>query len=53
MLKLYQGQVLFDNIYSLLRDMGFIYAGNLNQIIQPNNGRPIQADSIFLKLNTI
>ena len=49
--ELYKGQVLFDSIYSLLRKLGFTYTGHLIQLNSPNDGKPIQADAIFLKSN--
>lgn len=48
-IKLYRQQVLFDGLYTLLRDLGFMYVGNLKQLLNPNNGRPVQADAVFVK----
>jgi FkbM family methyltransferase len=45
---LYEGQPLFDEMYDVLRNMGFSYAGNLEQIKSPADSRVIQSDSIFL-----
>jgi FkbM family methyltransferase len=47
--KLYEEQPLFDDIYHTLRDMGFEYSGSLDQLLDPRDGRPLQADAIFLK----
>jgi FkbM family methyltransferase len=46
--ELYENQVYFDTIYSLLKDLGFRYAGNYDQLISPLNGSILQADAIFL-----
>ena len=46
---LYEGQPLFDDIYRGLTERGFIYKGALDQSLSPNDGRPLQADSIFVK----
>lgn len=46
--ELYRGQCLFDGIYCLLKELGYIYAGNVGQLVNPQNGRPIQSDVIFL-----
>jgi FkbM family methyltransferase len=46
---LYQGQPLFDEVYYLLRDKGFKYMGNLDQLRSPADGSVLQADAIFVK----
>ena len=46
--RLYEGQPLFDDIYRMLRDMGFEYRGNWDQLPDPRNGSPLQADAIFI-----
>ncbi len=46
---LYGGQLLFDDIYHVLREMGFEYGGNWEQLPNPHDGRPLQADAIFIK----
>jgi FkbM family methyltransferase len=50
--ELYQHQVLFDGLYLLLKDLGFVYVGNLKQLVHPSSGKPIQADAVFVKLHT-
>jgi FkbM family methyltransferase len=45
--KLYEGQPLFDEIYSSLREIGFRYIGNLTQLHHPVDGRVLQADLIL------
>lgn len=47
--ELYEGQALFDGIYSLLKDRGFIYMGNLYQLLNPLDGAPLQADALFVR----
>lgn len=49
--SLYEGQVLFDQIYSSLRALGFKYAGNYEQLHSPINHSVLQADAIFLREN--
>lgn len=46
---LYDNQPLFKDIYSTLINWGFIYAGSLDQLYNPQDGRVLQADSIFIK----
>lgn len=48
-LRLYEGQPLFSDIYRLLSGMGFEYRGNLWQLPDPRDGRPLQADAIFVR----
>ncbi|MEQ9007495.1 MAG: FkbM family methyltransferase, partial [Ekhidna sp.] len=47
--ELYEGQPLFNDIYSWLRQWGFTYKGSLSQLLNPQNGEVLQADSIFVK----
>jgi FkbM family methyltransferase len=46
-LPLYKGGPLFDDIYQILKTRGFIYNGNFDQLLSPQDGRPLQADAIF------
>lgn len=46
---LYEGQVLFDNIYAQLRSLGFSFHGVLNQIYSPKDGSILQAHAYFIK----
>jgi FkbM family methyltransferase len=48
---LYKGQSLFDDIYNLMLDMGFKYAGSMGQILEPGTQRCLQSDSLFIKDN--
>lgn len=45
---LYQGQPLFDDVYSTLRDLGFAFHGGLNLMQHPQSGLPLDADCIFV-----
>lgn len=47
--ELYKGQPLFDEIYTTLRDLGFVFKGNFEQLTNPMDGKILQADSIFIK----
>ncbi len=46
---LYDGQTLFDGIHGLLEGWGFEFKGNLDQAYSPEDGRLLQADSLFVK----
>jgi FkbM family methyltransferase len=47
--KLYDSQPLFDSIYSMLKRLGFTYAGNMDQLSSPVDGSVLQCDAVFLK----
>lgn len=47
--ELYKDQPLFNEIYSLLRNINFSYSGNFEQLVSPINGEILQADAIFQK----
>jgi hypothetical protein len=47
--ELYEGQVLFADIYQLLSKQGFIYSGSLEELKSPRDGIPLQQDSLFIK----
>jgi len=46
---LYEGQPLFDDIYRILTGMGFRYIGSMGQLKSVQDGRVLQADSMFLR----
>ena len=46
---LYEGQALFEGIYDRLKRSGFEFKGNFDQSYAPADGRPLQADSLFVK----
>jgi len=47
--ELYKDQPLFDEIYEALRSFGFKYAGNIEQLFSPVDGKLLQADAFFIK----
>ena len=47
--ELYKGQLLFDDTYQLFKNMGFSYAGSIEQLRSPDTNRILQADAIFIK----
>ncbi len=47
--ELYEGQALFNDIYSKLVSWGFSYSGALGQLYSPTTGKCLQEDSLFLK----
>ena len=47
--RLYEGQPLYEDIYRLLTAMGFEYRGSLSQLLDPRDGRPLQADAFFAR----
>lgn len=46
---LYEGQPLFDDVYGILTHWGFAYAGPVDQLCHPQDRRPLQQDSLFVK----
>lgn len=47
--ELYEGQLLFDDIYQKLKYLGFQYRGNYAQAQSPIDGRILYVDGIFTK----
>ncbi len=47
--EMYKTQALFEEIFFLLRDLGFIYRGNYNVAFNNKTGLPIFSDGIFIK----
>ncbi|MBT8387788.1 MAG: FkbM family methyltransferase [Ignavibacteria bacterium] len=47
--ELYKKQPLFNDVYNLLYAKGFRFVGNFDQIVEPNTGRVLQADAIFIR----
>jgi len=45
--RLYHGHPLFENIYQLLRQMGFDYRG-LWQLPDPRDSRALQGGAVFI-----
>lgn len=46
---LYVGGPLFDDIYQMLKNRGFTYKGNFEQLVSPKDGHVLQADAIFYR----
>jgi FkbM family methyltransferase len=51
--ELYKGQALFDHIYRLLCDRGFVFMGSEHNIRHPVDGRVLQSDSVFVRQKDI
>jgi FkbM family methyltransferase len=49
--SLYEGEPLFDDIYNMCRVLGFNCAGVIDQLPDPNTGKILQADMIFVNKN--
>jgi FkbM family methyltransferase len=47
-IQLYEGAPLFDDIYLVLKDMGFSYVGSFEQLRRPRDGKILQQDSLFI-----
>lgn len=47
--EIYSGQPLFDNIYKLLKELGFSYHGSLRAKRHPKTGEVMFEDSIFMR----
>jgi len=45
---LYDGQATFSDVNTLLSTAGFSYAGSLDQLLSPIDGRILQADALFV-----
>lgn len=45
--ELYNGQPLFDDVYRMMRDLGFAYCGSADQHASHRNGEVMFADAIF------
>jgi FkbM family methyltransferase len=50
---LYEGQVFFENVYELMRELGFSYAGNIDQFLSAVDGSVLQADALFVRDSSI
>ena len=47
--SLYVGQPMFEDVYDMLKQIGFRYIGALEQLSSPLDGSVLQADSVFIK----
>lgn len=50
--ELYQDQPFFDDIYEMIKPMGFKFYGNLGLMKHPKTGLPLDADCLFVKEDT-
>jgi FkbM family methyltransferase len=48
---LYEGQPLFHDIYNLIVNMGFKYAGSIGTLVDPKTLGCLQSDSLFVRNN--
>ena len=48
-IQLYKEQVLFDSLYSTMKDMGLSFAGVLSTLQDPITGKMIESDVIFIR----
>jgi len=48
--ELYEKQPLFNDIYNLLKSLGFQYVGNFEQLYSETSGEILQADAMFSKI---
>ena len=46
---LYEDQPLFHDIYNLMIEMGFKYAGSMGELFDPKTRRCLQSDSLFVR----
>jgi FkbM family methyltransferase len=46
---LYESQPLFDDVYSVFKEWGFSYFGMNDQLSDPNTGKILQGDAIFMR----
>ena len=46
---LYEGQPLFGEVYETVRELGFSYAGSIEQLVSPRTGKILQQDSLFVR----
>ena len=47
--ELYQGQMLFEGIYQKFVEMGFRYAGSIDQVNSPDTNQILQSDGVFIR----
>lgn len=47
--QLYEGEADFGTVYEMMREYGFRYVGNLDQVRSPLSGRPLYADALFIR----
>ena len=47
--SLYKSQPLFDDMYTILKKLDFIYVGTVRQLSDPVTGKLLQGDAVFVK----
>jgi FkbM family methyltransferase len=45
--QLYEGEATFDAVFRRMNELGFKFAGNLDQVRNPDTGLPLYADALF------
>ena len=46
---LYEQQASFEEIYDYMRSLGFVYAGDFDQLVSPKDGKILQIDALFCR----
>ncbi len=49
MIRLYENEPLFDDVYNVFCSLGYKFRGILNQLYRPLDGEILQADAVFIK----
>lgn len=47
--ELYKGQMLFKEMYCLMKDLGFQFAGPMSELLDPHTSEVLQIDGLFIK----
>jgi FkbM family methyltransferase len=47
--ELYQGEATFNDLYDYLKQFGFHYGGNWDQMVNPQDGIMLQVDALFVR----
>ncbi len=47
--SMYDGQPRFHDIYTFMREHGFAFSGNFDQLLSPVNGAIVEADALFVR----
>lgn len=51
--ELYENQTLFKDVFDFLHQHNFRYVGNMEQLQDSNDGKILQADSVFIKISIL
>ena len=46
---LYEQQASFEDIYAFMQSVGFVYAGDFDQLVSPKDGKVLQIDALFMR----